>query len=132
MLTIQLYMGIVAVNLILSQIGLRQHKPPRSYIPKYVSSDNAKFDYHYQLWLQNMFADSGKVALKGGFLPIIAIFRANLLPEDEIINGKQPSTGEARFSCTFQLTTCIYRNYLEKGHVHKYGDQKLISDKYDP
>ena len=111
MLTIQLYMAIVAVNLILSQIGL-----PLST----VASE------------QNMFADSGKVALKGGFLPIIAIFRANLLPEDEIINGKQPSTGEARFSCTFQLTTCIYRNYLEKGHVRKYGDQKLISDIYDP
>ena len=79
-----------------------------------------------------MLANSGKVALKGGFLPIVAIIRANLPPKDEIINGKQRFTGEPRFSCTFQLTTCIYRNYLEKGHVQKDGDQKLISDIYDP
>lgn len=71
-----------------------------------------------------MLVDSGKVALKGDFLPIITIFRVNLRPEDEIINGKQPFT--------FQLTTCIYRNYLEIGHVQKDGNQKLISDIYDP
>ena len=79
-----------------------------------------------------MLVDSGKVALKGDFLPITTIFRVNLRPEGEIINGKQPFTGEPRFSCTFQLTTCIYRNYLEMGHVQKDGNQKLISDIYDP
>ena len=55
-----------------------------------------------QLWLKKMPAKSAKVAQKGDFAGKVAIFKANLPPEDEFITKKQLYLGKFVFHLIFK------------------------------